>query len=163
MIFKDGNTFSAYVRSKLHSGYITTRVIRRFTHRQQNANHDEVWVQDQVRSFIRKTKNVDYSQNVFKLSCQGTAGLARLFAWCPFRQGLAHLVYETPTTPRTELDNYLEYQIAVVLSQTCALLVCKVLRFEEVMFIFKNFFHFSIFPIVMQYFRTFSFRCTFQG
>ena len=25
MIFKDGKTFSAYVRSKLHSGYITLR------------------------------------------------------------------------------------------------------------------------------------------
>ena len=27
MIFKDGKTFSAYVRSKLHSGYITIDVI----------------------------------------------------------------------------------------------------------------------------------------
>ena len=27
MIFKDGKTFSAYVRSKLHSGYITVGVV----------------------------------------------------------------------------------------------------------------------------------------
>ena len=29
MISKDGKTFSAYVRSKLHSGYITLLIIKR--------------------------------------------------------------------------------------------------------------------------------------
>ena len=47
MIFKDGKTFSAYVRSKLHSGYITFPVREKLANVEQTGKvrefHTKYW------------------------------------------------------------------------------------------------------------------------